>query len=58
MPTEFVGQNGALINTSTKIAVTGCPKAKQATHKKKAHEKKASRKQGRRGSAKGRAKKG
>ncbi len=35
MPTEFVGQNGALIKTSTKIAVTGCPKAKKATHKKK-----------------------
>jgi hypothetical protein len=39
MPTEFVGQNGALINTSTKIAVTGCPKAKKATHKKKHHRK-------------------
>ncbi len=36
MPTEFVGQNGAEIHTSTKIAVTGCPKAKKATsHKKK-----------------------
>ena len=35
MPTEFVGQNGALINTTTKIATTGCPKAKKATHKKK-----------------------
>ncbi len=35
MPTEFVGQNGALINTSTKIAVIGCPKAKKTTHKKK-----------------------
>jgi hypothetical protein len=29
MPTEFVGQNGARINTSTKIAVTGCPKPKK-----------------------------
>ena len=36
MPTEFVGQNGALIKTSTKIAVSGCPKAKKVT-KKKAH---------------------
>ncbi len=36
MPTEFVGQNGALINTSTKIAVTGCPKHKKVAHKKKA----------------------
>jgi hypothetical protein len=35
MPTEFVGQNGALIKTSTKITPTGCPKAKQATRKKK-----------------------
>jgi hypothetical protein len=35
MPTEFVGQNGALIKTTTKIATTGCPKAKKATHKKK-----------------------
>jgi hypothetical protein len=33
MPTEFVGQNGALINTSTKIAVTGCPKVKKVSHK-------------------------
>jgi hypothetical protein len=35
MPTEFVGQNGALIKTSTKIAVTGCPKAKKAKHTKR-----------------------
>ena len=27
MPTEFVAQNGAEIHESTKIAVTGCPKA-------------------------------
>jgi DNA-binding beta-propeller fold protein YncE len=26
MPTEFVGQNGAVIRKTTKIAVTGCPK--------------------------------
>ena len=42
MPTEFVGQNGALINTTTKIAVSECPKAKKAkraTHKKKKHKK-------------------
>jgi hypothetical protein len=34
MPTEFVGQNGALIRTNTKIAATGCPKhkAKKAGH--------------------------
>jgi hypothetical protein len=35
MPTEFLGQNGALIKTTTKIAVTGCPKAKKAKHAKK-----------------------
>ncbi len=35
MPTEFVGQNGAEIHTTTKIAVTGCAKTKKATHKKK-----------------------
>ncbi len=41
MPTEFVAQNGALIKTSTKIAVSGCPKAKQrATGKKKSHARK------------------
>jgi len=35
MPTELVGQNGAEITQNTKIAVTGCPKAKKTTHKKK-----------------------
>ncbi len=44
MPTEFVGQNGALIKTTTKIAVTGCPKAKKATHKKHKKHKKAKKK--------------
>ncbi len=34
MPTLFVAQNGAEIHQSTKIAVTGCPKAKKATKKK------------------------
>ncbi len=41
MPTEFVGQNGAEIHTSTKIAVTGCGKAKKATHKKAKPKKKS-----------------
>jgi hypothetical protein len=36
MPTEFVAQNGAEIHESTKIAVTGCPKAKR-TEKHKRH---------------------
>jgi hypothetical protein len=35
MPNEFLAQNGAAIHESTKIAVTGCPKAKKATKKKK-----------------------
>jgi hypothetical protein len=35
MPTEFVGQNGVKITQNTKIAVTGCPKVKKATHKRK-----------------------
>jgi hypothetical protein len=36
MPTAFVAQNGAEIHESTKISVTGCPKAaKKSKHKKK-----------------------
>ncbi len=35
MPTEFIAQNGAQITQSTKIAVTGCPKAKQPKKKEK-----------------------
>jgi uncharacterized repeat protein (TIGR01451 family) len=35
MPTEFIGQNGAEIKTTTKIATTGCPKAKKAKNAKK-----------------------
>jgi hypothetical protein len=34
MPTAITGQNGAVVKQSTKIAVTGCPKAKKATKKK------------------------
>jgi hypothetical protein len=40
MPTEFVAQNGAKINESTKIAVTGCPKAVRHERKKKHTKKK------------------
>jgi hypothetical protein len=36
MPTEFLAQNGAKINESTKVSVTGCPKAKKAKAKKRA----------------------
>ncbi len=41
MPTEFLAQNGAELKQTTKIAVTGCPKAKKTTHKKKKHKTKA-----------------
>jgi hypothetical protein len=40
MPTAITAQNGAVIKQTTKIAVTGCPKARKAT-KKKAKAKKA-----------------
>jgi len=39
MPTEFVAQNGAKIQETTQISVTGCPKAKKAKHKAKKHKK-------------------
>ncbi len=39
MPTEFVGQNGALIKTTTKIQATGCPKAKKKAHRRKTRSK-------------------
>ncbi len=48
MPTEFLAQNGAELKQSTKIAVTGCPKAKKTTHKKKHRHKAKQRKRGRR----------
>jgi hypothetical protein len=35
MPTEFVAQNGAEIRRNTKISVTGCPKTKKTTAKRK-----------------------
>ena len=34
MPTAFVAQNGAEIHETTKVNVTGCPKAKKAAKKK------------------------
>jgi hypothetical protein len=65
MPTEFVAQNGAVIQQSTKVAVTGCPKAKQASHKKKgkrkaSHKKKQKGKRGKqgKGGARGGSRKG
>ncbi len=41
LPTQIVAQNGAEINQTTKITVTGCPKGKTATKK---HEKKQDKK--------------
>ena len=35
MPTEFVGQNGSLLNQNTKVNVTGCPKVKVLTRAQK-----------------------
>ncbi len=35
IPTEMVGQNGALVSQSTKVTVTGCPKAKTLTRAQK-----------------------
>jgi hypothetical protein len=48
MPTEFIAQNGATIHQITKVAVTGCPRAKKATHKKKGKGKKKAGKKARR----------
>jgi hypothetical protein len=39
MPTAFTAQNGTAIHESTKISVTGCPKAKKAVKKKKTKKK-------------------
>jgi hypothetical protein len=42
MPTTLTGHNGAQVKQATRIAVTGCPKAKKkakARHKAKAHRK-------------------
>ena len=35
MPTEFVGQNGMLLNQNTKVSVTGCPRVKVLTRAQK-----------------------
>lgn len=39
MPTEFVGQNGAVIHQTTPVSVTECGKAKAVKHAKKAAKK-------------------
>jgi hypothetical protein len=41
MPTEFLAQNGAKINESTKISVTGCKKAAKKKKRKKVNKKRA-----------------
>jgi hypothetical protein len=40
MPTEFTGQNGAVVHQQTRVAVTGCPKKAKAKHKRKRHARK------------------
>jgi hypothetical protein len=44
MPTEMVAQNGMVLEQSTKISVTGCPRAvrheRKKVHKKKRKKKK------------------
>jgi hypothetical protein len=52
MPTTITGQNGAVVTQTTKIGVTGCPKAKKAKAKKKKGNKK-----GNKGKGKGHGKK-
>jgi hypothetical protein len=49
MPTEMVGQNGLVLDQSTKISVTGCPKAKKDSHKRKKHRHKAAKGKGKKG---------
>jgi hypothetical protein len=47
MPTEFVAQNGAELRETTKISVTGCPKAKRSSkhrHKREGKKKKPKKK--------------
>jgi uncharacterized repeat protein (TIGR01451 family) len=39
MPTEFIAQNGAEIHQQTRIAITGCPKAKKAAKQKQGRSK-------------------
>ncbi len=56
MPTEFAGQNGALLKQSTKIQVTGCPKAKRKGRAKKTKGRGHHAKAG--GKAKGKSKRG
>ncbi len=51
MPTTLTGQNGAVVKQSTKIAVTGCPRAKKKSKAKK-HTKASQRTHGKKGGKK------
>jgi hypothetical protein len=44
VPTEFLGQNGALIKQNTKLNVTGCKKSKKHKSRKKSRKGKGSKK--------------
>jgi hypothetical protein len=46
MPTTMTGQNGAVLQQNTKIAVTGCPKAKKKPRHRKTKGRKARKKTG------------
>jgi hypothetical protein len=41
MPTTITGQNGARVKQTTKITVTGCPKAKKSAKPRRAKRHKA-----------------
>jgi hypothetical protein len=49
MPTTITGQNGAVVQQTTKIKVTGCTKVKKKAKKK--HRKTKKRKKAKKGSA-------
>jgi hypothetical protein len=51
MPTTITGQNGAVVQQTTKINVTGCAKVKKKTKKK--HKKTKKHKKAKKGSRKG-----
>ncbi len=50
MPTTIVGQNGAEVKQTTKVAITGCPSKPKSTltkkHKRKRHKKNKARAKG------------
>jgi hypothetical protein len=58
MPTEFIAQNEAKVTQKTKISVTGCPKAKKASHKKRTARVKSKKQHRPRAKGKGKGKRG